>query len=203
MNTSPWLIRLCRGCVHGRVWARDKKGRSRERSKIQPPRRTTTMSISIERSIAIMKAHVEALGGCDHREVSAGDLFPAIAKLVPAVTHNEIVAVFQHTADRAIENARRMLPKFPSGRANDILNLVIHARDRTAVAITYAQGCEAGDEGMTLSTQQPAAHHRNPWASVHSDISTQAPGICADGAEVPLRTGRGCQTIRATCARHR
>ena len=74
-----------------------------------------------ERFTAIMKAHVVALGDRDHRDVSAAELFPKIAEAVPGVTHEEIIAAFQHTADRAIEQARQLLPTFPSGRVNDRL----------------------------------------------------------------------------------
>jgi hypothetical protein len=53
-----------------------------------------------ERFTAIMKAHVAALGDRDHRDVSAAELFPKIAEAVPGVTHEEIIAAFQHTRCR-------------------------------------------------------------------------------------------------------
>jgi hypothetical protein len=112
-----------------------------------------------ERFTAIMKAHVAALGDRDHRDVSAAELFPKIAEAVPGVTHEEIIAAFQHTADRATEQARQLLPTFPSGRIHDILNCVIHAPDRTALAIAFAQGHEAGSEGSGSPEDVPDLPH--------------------------------------------
>ena len=114
---------------------------------------------NIERSIAIMKAHVAALGDRDHRDVSAAELYPSIAKAVPGVTHEEIITALQAKADIAIEEARNLLSRrAEAGRATDILNGVIHAPDRAALAIAYAQGYEAGSEGRGTQEDVPAIY---------------------------------------------
>ena len=149
-----------------------------------------------ERFTAIMKAHVAALGDRDHRDVSAAELFPKIAEAVPGVTHEEIIAAFQHTADRAIEQARQLLPTFPSGRIHDILNCVIHAPDRTALAIAFAQGHEAGSEGRGSPEDVPALY-RTAAERMHEGSAWYQGHIAGDSprqmAEEPLRAPRVLQ----------